>query len=300
MFNHFYDQDFVSSYEFNPLAYLNFGSSTQMPSSIDVFLTFVPSNEREMIPNVPITYCEDGGINLLSLINRLKEDGFPIANSMIYYYSPSSDIYYYCGKDPNPSCTSVPHEAIAQEGTQRFVTLRIRADKNTVPLTNRQLYNYVYEADSKTEAKSESDKYSLEEEGTGLSKFQKKPRHKERYLGEVLDLVLKWRKLYEGSVDPTTGKFIKLNLNQAAGQLDVSRKSLDDYLLVIKQAKALGFDFQANKFERFGVVRNFVKNHKKHAIKAEKNSQPGDDYEVEDQVPKNKNSKKIRKGALSR
>jgi hypothetical protein len=62
----------------------------------------------------------------------------------------------------------------------------------------------------------------------------KRKRHKERKIGEVLDLVLRWRKLYSGVRDPRTGQIIKLSLEDAAKKLGVAKKSLDDYLLQIR------------------------------------------------------------------
>lgn len=51
----------------------------------------------------------------------------------------------------------------------------------------------------------------------------KKDRSKERTIGEAIDLVKRWRKLHLG----TEGK--RLNLQEAAKVLGVSKKSLDDY-----------------------------------------------------------------------
>jgi len=60
---------------------------------------------------------------------------------------------------------------------------------------------------------------------------KKRTRHKERKICEVLDLVLKWRKLYAGVRDQSTGNFLKLSLEEAAKHIGVAKKSLDDYLL---------------------------------------------------------------------
>jgi len=91
----------------------------------------------------------------------------------------------------------------------------------------------------------------------------KRKRHKERKIGEVLDLVLKWRKLYAGIKDPRTGQIVKLSLEDAAKRVGVAKKSLDDYLLQIRSAKKMGFNFQEHYNERVGVLRSFVKKTKK-------------------------------------
>lgn len=41
--------------------------------------------------------------------------------------------------------------------------------------------------------------------------------------------------------------------------MGVSKKSLDDYLSQIRQGRQNGFDFNANKDEKVGKLRNFNK-----------------------------------------
>eukprot|EP00330_Aristerostoma_sp_ATCC50986_P004665 CAMPEP_0114588146 /NCGR_PEP_ID=MMETSP0125-20121206/10922_1 /TAXON_ID=485358 ORGANISM="Aristerostoma sp., Strain ATCC 50986" /NCGR_SAMPLE_ID=MMETSP0125 /ASSEMBLY_ACC=CAM_ASM_000245 /LENGTH=74 /DNA_ID=CAMNT_0001784397 /DNA_START=855 /DNA_END=1079 /DNA_ORIENTATION=+ len=50
-----------------------------------------------------------------------------------------------------------------------------------------------------------------------------------------------------------------MTLQEAAEKIGIAKKTLDDYMMVIKQAKALNFDFQNNRDQRFGMVRSFVK-----------------------------------------
>ena len=42
----------------------------------------------------------------------------------------------------------------------------------------------------------------------------------------------------------------------------MSKKSLDDYLLQLRFGKKYGFDFQANRNEKVGVLRSYVKKQK--------------------------------------
>ena len=62
----------------------------------------------------------------------------------------------------------------------------------------------------------------------------KQKRTKERKIGEILDKVLQWRRLYTGVIDPATGQTIKMSLEEAAQRVNISKKSLDDYLLQIR------------------------------------------------------------------
>ena len=62
----------------------------------------------------------------------------------------------------------------------------------------------------------------------------KQKRTKERKIGEILNKVCLWRKLYNGYTDPITGETIKMSLEDAAHRVGISKKSLDDYLLQIR------------------------------------------------------------------
>jgi len=68
-----------------------------------------------------------------------------------------------------------------------------------------------------------------------------------------------WRIFYNGVKDSRTGQFQQYSLVEAAHKVGVPKKSLDDYMLVIKHAKMYGFDFEKNKDMRFGLVRAYVK-----------------------------------------
>mmetsp|Transcript_7489 Transcript_7489/g.6815 ORF Transcript_7489/g.6815 Transcript_7489/m.6815 type:complete len:81 (+) Transcript_7489:899-1141(+) len=53
-----------------------------------------------------------------------------------------------------------------------------------------------------------------------------------------------------------------MNLDEAAKRVGFSKKTLDDYFMIIKRARALNFDFCANQNQRFGILRSFVKKNK--------------------------------------
>ena len=55
------------------------------------------------------------------------------------------------------------------------------------------------------------------------------------------------------------GQLVRLSLEDAALKVDVSKKSLDDYLLQLRFGKKYAFDFQAHKYSKVGVLRAFVK-----------------------------------------
>lgn len=83
-------------------------------------------------------------------------------------------------------------------------------------------------------------------------------RAKERKIGYIIKKVYLWKKLYEGLTDKN-GLNIKMTLQDAAEKVDISKKSLDEYLNQIRFGKALGFDFNKHRNEKVGVLRGFVK-----------------------------------------
>lgn len=48
-------------------------------------------------------------------------------------------------------------------------------------------------------------------------------------------------------------------MERAAEQVDVSKKSLDDYLAQLRAGRRFGYDFNANKDKKVGDLRRFVK-----------------------------------------
>ncbi len=63
----------------------------------------------------------------------------------------------------------------------------------------------------------------------------KPKRTKERTIAEIIDKVSTWRKFYKGIMvkneKTQETQLFKLNLEEAAQKVNISKKSLDDYLL---------------------------------------------------------------------
>ena len=52
---------------------------------------------------------------------------------------------------------------------------------------------------------------------------------------------------------------MRYSLEDAATKVNVSKKSLDDYLLQLRFGKKYNFDFQKHKNDKVGTLRAFVK-----------------------------------------
>lgn len=86
-------------------------------------------------------------------------------------------------------------------------------------------------------------------------------RTKERKIGYIIDKVMEWRKLYHGTTN-AHGEEMKCTLEQAASEVSISKKSLDDYLLQLRTGKKYGFNFQEHREDKVGVLRAYVKRYK--------------------------------------
>lgn len=81
--------------------------------AIDVEVEFGAGNrvERELVQEVQAPYLvftSAQEIALAPVVQLLKTLGYPLANSMISYYSEVAGLYVYCGNDPLTNVFTVP------------------------------------------------------------------------------------------------------------------------------------------------------------------------------------------------
>ena len=88
-------------------------------------------------------------------------------------------------------------------------------------------------------------------------------RTKERKIGEVILAVKRWRELYTTGELNAAGMHTQLSLEDAAKQVKISKKSLDDYFLQLKNGQKNGFNFNEHKNDKIGILRAYNKKNKK-------------------------------------
>ena len=91
-----------------------------------------------------------------------------------------------------------------------------------------------------------------------------RPKTKERTVAYVIQKVTQWRRLYNGYYDKDFNHQ-RLSLEDAADQVGVSKKSLDDYLAQLRSGRQCGYNFNAFRNEKVGHLRKFVKDHQEQA-----------------------------------
>lgn len=223
-------------------------SPSQYSSSIDINLelTLNSETEKELILSISdpnLAYNSHSEIILTPIISYLKSLGYPLENSMIWYYSPTARLKVYCGNDPLPYSISVPTFELSNNALTLLCRGAIRNEFGTIV----------------TLGSPSSGKIKQEEEA--ITSHQSSRRTKERKIGFIIEKVSKWRKLYNG-VPTAKGEMVKVTLEEAASKIGISKKSLDDYLLQLRFGRKFGFNFQEHKDDKVGVLRAYVKKFK--------------------------------------
>jgi hypothetical protein len=228
-------------------------------------------HENETIFNLEITYLPNNQIKFEEVINKLKQLGYPLTKSLISIYSVKINEYLFIGADP------IENKLILEEnefGSLNILKLRVNSfieakiiinNLNTNNF-NEENFKMKKEKEEKEDKKEKEEKKEIKEKkekkGKKMNKNNKNTRTKERKIGYIIEKVNRWRKYYNGYQDEN-GKFTKVSLDEAARKIDISKKSLDDYLLQLRLGRKYGFDFNLNKNERVGKLRAFVKENRK-------------------------------------
>ena len=72
------------------------------------------------------------------------------------------------------------------------------------------------------------------------------------------------------------GEKVKCDLENASQKIGIPKKTLDDYLKQIREARKHGFDFNKNKDKSIADLRKFNKNNKNKEKKDNNNNNTGD------------------------
>ena len=255
-------------------------------------------NEKNGLNN--IESGEKFYIKMSELTKELKKIGFPVSGSMINVFLNYTNNYVYFGTEPLDNKTILysymlePNKDVIKLKIINYIQKRMldgytNAIINTYfrkPIKKKktkdnslELKVYMpsmtnidyFDKDNKDkEEKNKDDDNSLsldgeeeEDEKDDNIDYKKltESGKRERKIGYIIEKVYAWRKLYNGYRDDNN-KFIKYSLDEAASQINVSKKSLDDYLLQIRLGRKCGFNFDENKNEKIGVLRTHVESKK--------------------------------------
>ena len=188
-------------------------------------------------------------IDVLETYSDIKLD-----NHSISYYIPSEgenynnqdnlETYFYIGKYPLGDSTYLIE--VTENG---IIKIKLRPIIDKRYLLRFELYedeNEVY------------NNMDLENVKKNHHVNLKSKRAKERTIGEIIKKVFLWKKIYQGIIDEKGNKK-KITLQQAAEEVNLSKKSLDEYLNQILLGQKYGFNFNIHKNDKVGMLRGYVK-----------------------------------------
>lgn len=222
------------SYQSFSTSKLDYGDRASVSSNLNLYISVElqlcdeeGNCETELIPYVKPVVTNDENIVLNTVVEQLKNKGYFLKNAVVSYYSAQSDAYIFCAIDPVPSYVTISLDDIVDQ----HLVLRVKLVGNEYKQEARAL------------------------------KAKKAIRIRLRKIGEVVEKVTQWRKMNAGYVDDN-GMLIKMTLLEAAAILSIPKKSLDDYLSLLRLGKEYGFDFNLYKNHTVGTLRSFIKKHK--------------------------------------
>jgi hypothetical protein len=218
---------------------------------INVIYSYVNISYTGII-NCPV-YNNNEFVITSELLKKLEES-IQIENFQIFLYNSIYKSYILIGVYPKKIIHEKIYikESIINPKNKDMITIKLKF-RQIINKDNALKMEYNILDEGKNEEKSEN---SYPELG------MKTRRAKERKIGSVVKKVYVWRKLYSGFQDEQ-GRTIKLTLEEAAKKVGISKKSLDDYLIQLRNGRNLGFNFNEHQNDKIGVLRSFVKKHKK-------------------------------------
>lgn len=174
-----------------------------------------------------------------SLSNQIPLDSFSIS-----FCDCESEAFVYCGIYPLENTIYIGYN---------------RDDSATnIKIKLRQI---IRKEDSLRMELVEDDTENIDENNPNNHINLNSKRAKERKIGYIIQKVYMWRKLYNG-ITEEDGSITKLTLEEAAEKVDISKKSLDDYLIQLRIGKKFGFNFNEHRNDKVGILRAFVKKNK--------------------------------------
>ena len=254
-------------------------------------------------------------IKMNELTKELKKIGYPMSGSMINIFVNYTNNYVYFGTEPLDnkillySYMLEPNKDIIKLKIINYIQKKM-LDGYTNAIINTYFRKPIKTNKNKKKNKSgenstsldikmympsmtnieyfekdDESSLSLEENEEDKKKYEKltDANKRERKIGYIIEKVYAWRKLYNGYRDDDNN-FIKYTLDEAAEKINVSKKSLDDYLLQIRLGRKTGFNFDDNKNEKIGVLRAYVEQQKKNGNNI-----------IKEPIKKRKKKKKVKK-----
>lgn len=220
--------------------------------TISVLLNFTTISQAEIytetdiIRNLKVNVSSVGDIKLQNVLIQLKWLGYGLNKAKIQFYSNLYKEFVCCHNELQAYIVK------DEELENGFLLLKCEIEAVNSDSKEKSLSDTIASLFEHSKFESsfvENRNKDLEENSV---------RTRDSTISSILLLVKEWRDLYVGYTAPD-GKRIKCTLEEAAAIVNMSKKTLDDYLQQIKKAAAHNFDFNKHRDKQIGYLRNFVK-----------------------------------------
>ena len=212
------------------------------------------------------SYANDNTI----FMNENYSISYSISDSKSVNQDPINKTYYFVGNFPlNENIKyniDVPLDGV--------IYLKLRKKISKI----KSLRYEIYEDENEEEIDEAEEKNEKSEKSEKAEKTKECKRSKEKRIGYIVKKVFEWKGLRRLSEQ-------KMSLQDAAKNVGLSKKTLDEYFNQIKEGKKYGFDFNKYKRDKVNVLRGFVK--KKKALEPkDKNKRKKKEEEKKDEINK--------------
>jgi len=206
------------------------------------------TNEQEIIPGLKVPLNKNSKIHELELstiVGLLKKIGYPLSEALFQVYNFELKHYISFGNEIKQALLSNENHLMHNNVVKLQCTCYIDETYNPSFGENDLPVNVI-------------EKVNMEDNNTKIQSIKKKKKSKESKVGYVIEKVNQWRKLFNGYIN-NRNEFVKLSLDSAAKELNISKKTLDDFLRQLRLGRKLGYDFNKNISQHVGDLRDHVK-----------------------------------------
>ena len=211
------------------------------------------------------SYANDNTI----FMNENYSISYSISDSKSVNQDPINKTYYFVGNFPlNENIKyniDVPLDGV--------IYLKLRKKISKI----KSLRYEIYEDENEEEIDEAEEKNEKSEKSEKAEKTKECKRSKEKRIGYIVKKVFEWKGLRRLSEQ-------KMSLQDAAKNVGLSKKTLDEYFNQIKEGKKYGFDFNKYKRDKVNVLRGFVK--KKKALEPKDKNKRKKKEEKKDEINK--------------
>lgn len=185
-------------------------------------------------------FSDEFNLTINDVLKKLESKGYPIF--------PFTKIYIYI---------SFLGDYVLIDDKYSLIYSSLLSPNNFIKLKLKNVLNHELIADSFSKLKQ-----ALFPEDERRKNKSKNVTSRKRKIKEIIKLVYKYRYLNKGFCDEE-GKFFRYNLEEASAILNVSPKTLNEYLKQIKYGRETNFDFNKNKDKKISFLRKHNRtNHK--------------------------------------